>query len=82
MTTFSFFSWFKNLSIARKLYSVVGIMAVLIVVEIGTLYFAVHTLSSVRAFVGAEGLWSKAQKDAVYNLQQYSQTHSEKDEQA
>ncbi len=60
----------------------VGIMAVLIAIEMGTLYFAVHTLSSVRALVGAEGLWSKAQKDAVYNLQQYSQTHNEKDEQA
>ncbi|WP_373512973.1 ATP-binding protein [Persicitalea sp.] len=82
MAKFSFFKWFNNISIARKLYFVVGIMAVLIAIEMGTLYFAVNTLSSVRAFVGAEGLWSKAQKDAVYNLQQYSQTHSEKDEQA
>ncbi len=82
MTNFLIFSWFKNLSIARKLYSVVSIMAVLIAVEIGTLYFAVHTLSSVRAFVGAEGLWSKSQKDAIYHLQQYSQSHNEGDEQA
>ncbi|MEO6229712.1 MAG: ATP-binding protein [Ferruginibacter sp.] len=82
MANFSFFKWFKNLSISKKLYSVVGIMAILIAVELGTLYFAVHTLSSVRAFVGAEGLWSKSQKDAIYNLQKYSQTHNEVEVQA
>ncbi|REG83462.1 PAS domain-containing protein [Algoriphagus antarcticus] len=82
MPEFSFFKWFKNVSIAKKLYSVVGIMAVLIAVELGTLYFAVNTLSSIRAFVGAEGLWSKSQKDAIYNLQQYSQTQKAEEEQA
>ncbi len=29
------------------------------------------TLSSARAYVGGEGLWSKAQKDAVYHLTRY-----------
>ncbi len=82
MANFPFFEWFKNVSIAKKLYSVVGIMAVLIAVELGTLYFAMNTLSSVRALIGAEGLWSKAQKDAVYYLQQYSQTDNEEDLQA
>ena len=82
MANFSFFKWFNNVTIARKLYSLVGVMAILIALELGTLYFAVNTLSSVRAFVGAEGLWSKSQKDAVYRLQQYSQTHNEDDVQA
>ncbi|MBI3258380.1 MAG: HAMP domain-containing protein [Ignavibacteriae bacterium] len=54
-------------------------MAVLIIVELLTLWFAIHILSSVRAFVGAEGLWSKAQKDASYYLQKYSRTHNEED---
>jgi len=44
-----------------------------------TLWFAIHTLSSVRAFVGAEGLWSKAQKDAFYQLRKYDLTHNESD---
>lgn len=82
MADFKIINWFKNISIAKKLYSVIGIMALLIAIELGTLYVAVHTLSSVRAFVGAEGLWSKSQKDAVYQLQQYYQTHNEADEQA
>jgi len=82
MANFSFSKWIKNVSIAKKLYSVVGIMAVLIAVELGTLYFAVKTLSSVRAFVGAEGLWSKSQKDAIYSLRKYYRNHKVEDEQA
>lgn len=79
MAEFSFYKRLQNISIAKKLYSVVGIMAVLIVVELGTLYFAVNTLSSVRAFVGAEGLWSKSQKNAIYYLRKYYQTRDAAD---
>ncbi len=69
----------KDISIAKKLYFIVGAMAILIIIELGSLWFAIHTLSSVRAFVGAEGLWSKAQKDAVYHLQKYSLTKNDND---
>ncbi|MGQ0829317.1 MAG: PAS domain S-box protein [Bacteroidota bacterium] len=75
----SIIKWFKNISITKKLYSVVGIMALLIAIELFTLWFSLTTLSSVRACVGAEGLWSKAQKDAVYYLQKYFRTHDDKD---
>jgi two-component system, sensor histidine kinase len=69
----------KNISIARKLYFTVGIMALLVTLEMCTLWFAVSTLTSVRSFVNGEGLWSKAQKDAVYTLQIYAHSHNEKD---
>lgn len=72
----------KDISISTKLYFIVGAMAVLIVLELFTLWFAVHTLSSVRALVGAEGLWSKAQKDAVYQLEKYYRTQNDTDYQA
>ena len=36
-------------------------------------------LSSVRAYVGGESLWSKAQKDAVYHLNNYAHTRAEDD---
>src|ERR1700743_877762 len=70
---------FRDIPIARKLYFTVGIMALLVTVELCTLWFAVSTLSSVRSFVNGEGLWSKAQKDAVYSLVIYSHSHKEKD---
>ena len=36
--------------------------------------FSFELLSSVRAYVGGESLWSKAQKDAVFHLQNYGAT--------
>ena len=73
------FRWFRDISIAKKLYFTVGIMALLIAIELIVLFFSIHTLSSVRAYVGGEGLWSKAQKDAMYNLLKYARTHDEAD---
>jgi len=73
------FRWFRNVSIAKKLYFTVGIMAALIAVELAALVFSINTLSSVRAYVGGEGLWSKAQKDAMYQLLQYGRTHNNED---
>lgn len=69
--------WWHGLSVSKKLYAVVGVMGLLIAAELGTLYFAMTTLSAVRAFVGGEGMWSKAQKNAVYNLQLYAITREE-----
>jgi len=65
-----------------KLYFTVGIMALLVTIELCTLWFAVGTLSSVRSFVNGEGLWSKAQKDAIYSLNIYSHSHNEADYQS
>lgn len=75
----SIFRWLKDISIAKKLYFTVGIMALLIAVELGVLLFSINTLSSVRAYVGGEGLWSKAQKDGIYQLLEYARTHNEAD---
>jgi len=69
----------RDIPIARKLYFTVGTMALLVTIELCTLWFSVSTLSSVRSFVNGEGLWSKAQKDAVYSLLIYSHSHNEKD---
>jgi PAS domain S-box-containing protein len=41
--------------------------------------FGLETVSAARAYVGGEGLWSKAQKDAVFHLQRYARTGREAD---
>ena len=53
-------------------------MAALIATELITLLFAMGTLSSVRAFVEGEGLYSKAQKNAIQSLYQFAATGEEK----
>lgn len=70
--------WWRDLSVAKKLYSVVGVMALLIATELITLLFVMDILSAVRTFVGGESLWSKAQKGAVHALHRYAFTHDPK----
>jgi diguanylate cyclase (GGDEF)-like protein len=41
--------------------------------------FSFGVLSSVRAYVGGESRWSKAQKDAVFHLQKYAITRAPQD---
>ena len=76
---FFLYRWFRDVSIARKLYFTVGTMALLIGVELFVLLFSLNTLSSLRAYVGGEGLWSKAQKDAVFHLYRYGVSRTDKD---
>src|SRR5579872_7282141 len=66
--------WWRNLGVSKKLYVVVGVMATLIASELLTLLFAMDVLSAVRTFVGGEGLWSKAQKNAIHDLNRYLTT--------
>jgi signal transduction histidine kinase len=73
------YRWFRDIPIARKLYFIVGTMAVLIGVELFVLFFSLNTLSSLRAYVGGEGLWSKAQKDAVFHLYRYGVSRTDND---
>ena len=40
---------------------------------------SIDILSSVRAYVAGEGLWSKAQKESVYHLYRFAETRSEID---
>lgn len=70
--------FWRYLSVSNKLYTVIGIMALLIALELGTLFFAMSTLSAVRGFVTGESLWSKAQKDAVLSLHTYARTRDAK----
>ncbi|RUR05371.1 hypothetical protein [Legionella sp. km772] len=57
-------------------------MAVLITAELAALTITMKILSAVRTYVSGEGLWSKAQKNAVYYLAKYALTHNEKDYQS
>lgn len=64
----------KELSLLKKVYIFIIIMTILVAFELKVLFFAIETSAAIRAFVGGEGLWSKAQKDAVHSLHNYNQT--------
>ncbi|MCW3077834.1 MAG: luxQ 1 [Bacteroidetes bacterium] len=63
--------------IAKKLFFTSVVMTIFFLIEMLALFFVIKTLSSARAYVSAESLWSKAQKDGLYNLEKYGRTRDE-----
>lgn len=63
----------------HKVLLIVGLFIMASITLIGLGYFQAETLNSVRAFVRGEGLWSKAQKDAVFYLERYVQHRKHSD---
>ena len=69
----------RRLPTASKLQVIVGIFVAIVicVFSLGVLRSAI--LSGVRAYIGGEGLWSKAEKRAVLSLTKYAASHAESD---
>ena len=65
----------KGRRLLRIIWPFLAIVALLLVLW----SISMDILSSARAYVGGESLWSKAQKDAVYYLNRYAGTRSETD---
>lgn len=64
---------------ARKLRIIVGLFVLIFFCVLALDNFRIQNLSAIRAYVKGEGLWSKAQKEAVIALRRYEQSKSEKD---
>lgn len=69
----------QNLSIRKKLSILVGILVFNLIAVIALSILGMGILSQVRAYVGGEGLWAKAQKNAIYSLSKYAYSGHEKD---
>jgi two-component system cell cycle sensor histidine kinase/response regulator CckA len=68
---------FGRLPVARKLFVIVGVFVAIVgcVFYLGILRSQI--LSGVRAYVGGESLWSKAEKRATLSLTEYAASRSE-----
>src|SRR3989344_355082 len=60
--------WVRRLSVQSKLSIITGLMILLLVLGLGEFAFGMKVMSGIRAYVGGEGLWSKAQKSAINHL--------------
>lgn len=69
-----FFDRWSQLRISYKVYILVGVMAFFVIIESFVTLIAIDTLSVVRAFVMKESTWSKAQKNAVFEIHNYART--------
>ena len=58
---------------------VTAMFALAMAVLVALAAFCMDVLSSARAYVGGESLWSKAEKDAVRNLMRFASSHGDDD---
>jgi hypothetical protein len=63
-----------NTSHSRKLWLAIVPMLIAVTPLITLAATSMLALSGVRAYVGGEGLWSKAQKDAIRDLVRYARS--------
>lgn len=70
---------FDRFPIARKLLIIVGVFVAIVICVFGLGALRSDILSGVRAYVGGEGLWSKAEKRAALSLTDYAATHADSD---
>ncbi|MFY0642013.1 MAG: diguanylate cyclase [Bermanella sp.] len=63
----------------HKVLQIVSLLIMVSITLMGLGYLQSETLNSVRAFVRGEGLWAKAQKDAVFYLERYVHNHDDSD---
>jgi PAS domain S-box-containing protein len=70
---------FLDLPVSKKLVIILWLFLAIVISLLGLSYTTIENLSAARAYVGGEGLWSKAQKQAVYDLLRYSISHSDGD---
>jgi diguanylate cyclase (GGDEF)-like protein/PAS domain S-box-containing protein len=71
-----------HISTVGQVYIIIALFVALIAILILLVQVQMDVLMSVRAYVGAEGLWAKAQKDATRSLEQYAISGDEVDYQS
>src|ERR1700691_4734665 len=57
-------------------FTIVWMFGVIVLCLMILANFSFGLLSSMRAYVGGESMWSKAQKDAVFHLQKYADSRA------
>src|SRR5438270_9492527 len=69
----------QRLPVAKRLLIIVGVFVAIVVCVFALGILRAEILSGVRAYVGGEGLWSKAEKRAVLSLTEYGESRNEAD---
>ncbi|MGZ5074009.1 MAG: PAS domain-containing protein, partial [Usitatibacter sp.] len=74
---FRAFPDFDTIPRGRRLVVIVWLFVGIVVCLLIAAVYSVELLAAGRAFVGAEGQWSRAQKDAAFHLSRYALTRDE-----
>jgi diguanylate cyclase (GGDEF)-like protein/PAS domain S-box-containing protein len=69
----------SRITTISRVYLIISVFVTLIFFLILLIHIQMDVLTSVRAYVGGEGLWAKSQKDAIRSLERYSVSRDETD---
>ncbi len=61
----------------RQVYLIIALFVALILIFLLLIRVEMNALNAVRAYVGGEGVWAKAQKNAVISLEYYAESGDE-----
>lgn len=77
-----YFKTIKEQTVQNKLNIIIGLVILVLLFGLLNFWFGMRVMAGIRAYVSGEGLWSKAQKAAVINLERYTKSYDELDYQA
>lgn len=69
----------KAHTLRNKFNIIIGLIIIILLVTMLNVLASIKVMSGIRAYVGGEGLWSKAQKEAVTSLLTYTASRQESD---
>jgi diguanylate cyclase (GGDEF)-like protein/PAS domain S-box-containing protein len=69
----------SHFSTAGKVIFIISLFVLISIELVVVIYMQGRIFDGVRSYIRAEGLWAKAQKDAVLSLERYSYTRNESD---
>ena len=76
------FTGFSTVPRGRRLVVIVWVFVGIVVCLLTAAVYSVELLAAGRAFVGAEGQWSRSQKDAAFYLSRYALSGNDEDHKA
>ena len=79
MTEALSFRSLKTRTVQNRFNIIVGLLLLILLFSLVESLAAVKVMSGIRAYVGGEGLWSKAQKEALNSLVTYAFSQNEAD---
>ncbi len=69
----------KDRTVQNKFNIIIVLIIIILLFSLLNFLFSMKVMASIRSYVGGEGLWSKAQKEAVNNLVAYADTQNQAD---
>ncbi len=68
-----------RITATRRVYQIIAVFIALTFCLVLLIHIQMNVLTSVRAYISGEGLWAKAQKDAIRSLEHYAISRDEAD---